>query len=684
MKLRRVRVQNYRSIRDTGWFELDEAKTILVGPNEGGKTALLRAMEQLNPGRVVTPLDPLRDFPRGQYSWIKSGTVAPADVVVVEGEYEIDEDALAAAGATSPASASTRYYRAVHLDNSVTDGLRHGSPEGAAGALVAALRGAAAHVDSLAQPPEAAPGGAGPAALELERLLATAGEPGTISPATAGALGQWVETAVAPRLDPANETEMGQLTALRAQVGAAQGVVHGDDRLLEECRSRIPVMVYVSTYPSVTPLIHLGHLADAIDADAVEPDDEYFFGNLCLLSLLGFSARELSDMGKVQDPTSGDGEAFEQYRRTLDERDAVLNTASLRLTTNIRAVWGADDDEGRQYTIRIVADQQYLKVVVEDSLGVQIELDQRSQGFKWLVSFFVVFFAQAAEASGQAVLLLDEPGLSLHGLKQRQFRHTLSRLGTSNQLVFTTHSPYMVGPEELDRVRVVELADPAKGTQVHSDLSAEDPAALLPLQEAVAFELAGSLFGGRKSLVVESLAESWYIQATAALLEEAGMAALDPEIEIVPVQALSRMVHFATVLRAEGHRVAVVVGADDAPERAAQRARLGEVLGDKQLLSAADGYEGPVARPGIEDMLHHTLVSVGRTLGWDAGPQADQGWGARPVVRSLADAAGPSFSASLLAKAYLAWARDHGAGDLSAEERVAWMKFVEKVNQALA
>lgn len=679
MKLRRVRVQNYRSVRDTGWFELDEAKTILVGPNEGGKTALLRAMEQLNPGRLVTPLDPLRDFPRGQYSWIKNGTVSPADVVVVEGEYEIDEDVFAAAGSTPAGSISTRYYRAVHLDNSVTDALVQ-APTQTADGLFGTLRSAAAYADGRAQSPEAPPGGPGPATLELERLLAAVGESATISPAVAGALAQWIETAVAPRLDPANEAETGQLAALRAQVGA----VPADDRLLEECRSRIPVMVYVSTYPSVTPIIHLGHLADAIDADAVEPADEYYFGNLCLLSLLGFSARELSDMGRVQDPASGHGESFEQYRRTLDERDAVLNTASLRLTNNIRAVWGADEDEGRQYTIRITADQQYLKVVVEDSLGVQVELDQRSQGFKWLVSFFVVFFAQAAEASGQAVLLLDEPGLSLHGLKQRQFRHTLSRLGTSNQLVFTTHSPYMVGPEELDRVRVVELADRARGTQVHSDLSAEDPAALLPLQEAVAFELAGSLFGGRKSLVVESLTECWYVQATAALLEEAGMAALDPEIEVVPVPSLSRMVHFSTVLRAEGHRVAVVVGADDAPERAAQRARLGELLGDKQLVSATDGYEGPVSKPGIEDMLRHTLISVGGTLGWDVALQADRDWGARPIVRVFTDAVGPSFSASLLAKTYLAWARDHSAGDLRADERVAWMKFVEKVNQALA
>ena len=59
--------------------------------------------------------------------------------------------------------------------------------------------------------------------------------------------------------------------------------------------------------------------------------------------------------------------------------------------------------------LKIVADGHYLKVVVEDELGVEIELDQRSEGFQWLVSFFVVFFAEAMDKHQNSVLLLDEP-----------------------------------------------------------------------------------------------------------------------------------------------------------------------------------------------------------------------------------------------------------------------------------
>ena len=49
MQLQKARVQNYRAIRDSGWFGVESDKTILVGPNEAGKTVLLRALQQINP-----------------------------------------------------------------------------------------------------------------------------------------------------------------------------------------------------------------------------------------------------------------------------------------------------------------------------------------------------------------------------------------------------------------------------------------------------------------------------------------------------------------------------------------------------------------------------------------------------------------------------------------------------------
>ena len=41
MRLIKARVQGYRSVIDSGWFDVESGKTILVGPNEAGKTAIV-------------------------------------------------------------------------------------------------------------------------------------------------------------------------------------------------------------------------------------------------------------------------------------------------------------------------------------------------------------------------------------------------------------------------------------------------------------------------------------------------------------------------------------------------------------------------------------------------------------------------------------------------------------------
>jgi energy-coupling factor transporter ATP-binding protein EcfA2 len=92
MRLTKVRLQKYRSIRDTGYFDIETAKTILVGPNEAGKTALLQALQQLNPPPGVRKFDTLRDYPRSEYNDITTKKVDPANVTVVEGHFVLEAE----------------------------------------------------------------------------------------------------------------------------------------------------------------------------------------------------------------------------------------------------------------------------------------------------------------------------------------------------------------------------------------------------------------------------------------------------------------------------------------------------------------------------------------------------------------------------------------------------------------
>ena len=444
---------------------------------------------------------------------------------------------------------------------------------------------------------------------------------------------------------------------------------------------RVPVFVLFGSYFRVKPLIHLEHLAERLESGLLD-DGAYDYGNKCLLQLLGFSARELSDLGKAAEPSRDDAAALLAYRNQLDHRAYQLNTGSAKLSEEVRAVWYPDPTRGEAERLRVIADQQYLKVVVEDELGVEIELDQRSEGFQWLVSFFIVFFAEAAGRHKNAILLLDEPGTSLHGLKQRDFREAISRLAESNQTLYTTHSPFLVGPNELDLVRVVELPDRKIGTKVYSTATASDPAALLPLQEALGYELAQTLFTDRRNLIVEELTDYWYLDAVSELLREAGIVDLNREIAVIPAGGAGKVVYFATILHAQKTKVAALLDSDAASELAARQKALVHTLGNKAILRARDAYEGAVKDTRIEDLLRTTLVHAAKsTLRWDIAAAA----AARPdlpILQVFEDEI-EGFTKYKLAKAFLRWTRTHEAQDLTEDERIHWKKLIDSVNEAL-
>ena len=95
MKLKSFRVTNYRSIIDSGVVNIEDAKTIFVGPNEAGKSATLQALQQVNAPDGVSGFDALRDYPRRLYNDISTGKVDPKNVQVVEAIFALEDEEIA-------------------------------------------------------------------------------------------------------------------------------------------------------------------------------------------------------------------------------------------------------------------------------------------------------------------------------------------------------------------------------------------------------------------------------------------------------------------------------------------------------------------------------------------------------------------------------------------------------------
>lgn len=671
MRLIKARVQNYRSIIDSGEFEIENLKTIMVGPNEAGKTVLLRALQQLNKPADVQDFEVLRDYPRSKFNDIDTGKVDPKNVTVVTGYFEL-EDSDKAEIPEEFRNCKYKFYK--NIDNSTYHNLIDAPNRLNFKDIKSDLSRLIAHLDKQYSIENSEEETNKPSIL-IKPISDTFEDSTTLSTENCKSLKSFIEKNYA-LVEEGNEKEESRYEKLIEQIDLNSKY----EEVLATLSKRKPVFILFNNYFKVKPSVHLEHLTTRTEQKLL--DDQYYdYGNLCLLKLLGFTAQELSNLGKTQSPDINNPDALKVYKDKLDTRSYKLNAASVRLSEEIKKVWMPNPDRPEADKLKVTADGQYLKVVVEDDIGVDIELDQRSEGFQWLVSFFVVFFAEAMDKHKNAILLLDEPGMSLHGLKQRDFRDTITRLAEHNQTIYTTHSPFLVGPDELDLVRVVELKNRKEGTKVHTTISSSDPAGLLPLQEALGYDLAQSLFSQQRNLILEGITDYWYLDASAQLLSDAGLESLNDKIALVFANSAGKVVYYATILFAHNLKVAALLDSDAAGDQAAQQENLVHTLGNKNILRTKDFVSG-VAKAEIEDLLRETLVKVVKDeyevdLSAKVTSQPN-----RPIIDIFASEV-TNFSKYKLAKAFVRWTRNHEAKDLTADEQKNLKNLVQQINKAL-
>ena len=82
-------------------------------------------------------------------------------------------------------------------------------------------------------------------------------------------------------------------------------------------------------------------------------------------------------------------------------------------------------------------------------------LGSRSRGFVWFFSFLALY-QDIKRKKQNVILLLDEPGLSLHGRAQADLLKYFEAELSTHQLLYTTHSPFMIDPARFERVRIVQ------------------------------------------------------------------------------------------------------------------------------------------------------------------------------------------------------------------------------------
>ena len=521
---------------DSEWIDTDDV-TALIGTNEAGKTNILLPLWKFNPakeGAIVAT----SDYPRKLYSTFRHQKQKPVFIRTV---FEVD-DALAQE-LSSVTEMPVDAIRTVEVKKSFDGDYDVDFPDAAPVRTVEKKR-----ILTILESAERALVALTPLKTEedLKGLLESSvrsaiealppGELGREELASVLATLDGVRTEAAPKTSaavPRYKQVSEDIRAVHAEISRAhpRDVDAAVDLVLES----LPKFVYYSTYGNLDSEIYLPHvLANMARKDLGAREQAKVRTLKVLFEFVKLKPEEILELGRdFKDPSDPARQPTEDEIAAIAEkkkqRSILLQSASALLTQQFRDWW-----KQGEYRFRFEADGDHFRIwVSDDKRPEEIELEGRSTGLQWFLSFYLVFLVERADAHDDAILLLDEPGLSLHPLAQRDLSVFFEGLAKDNQLLYTCHSPFLIDADRLDRARKVYL-DAAGTSKVTSDLREGDAGqrgAAYAVFAAVGLSVAESLLLGCDPVTVEGPSDQHYMTAIKSLLIGAGR--LKPGRELV-------------------------------------------------------------------------------------------------------------------------------------------------------
>jgi predicted ATP-dependent endonuclease of OLD family len=254
----------------------------------------------------------------------------------------------------------------------------------------------------------------------------------------------------------------------------------------------------------------------------------------------------------------------------FEQSNAELEAISSLLTQKVKSAW--KQNQHLKLDVAIEHEQQpngqtkrFLQFRVEDRRhDFSNRLDRRSTGFRWFVSFIASFFE--FQKDKDLILLLDEPGLSLHARAQKDLLDAIdTNLANGRQVIYTTHSPFMVRTESLGRVRIVEDKGPDLGAIATNDAgTTSDPDTLFPLQAALGYDIAQNLFIGNRNVLLEGTSDFIYLVAFSSHLGSIDRTTFPTNCRLLPAGGATNIPTFIALL---GGKLDIVVLLDGKAQR---------------------------------------------------------------------------------------------------------------------
>ena len=263
-----------------------------------------------------------------------------------------------------------------------------------------------------------------------------------------------------------------------------------------------------------------------------------------------------------------DIEKLEGFKSSPSKLIKFLNTASKNLTQRLNPSW-----KGEAINVELRLNPgNILSVVLSDvhkdgtitNTGL---LNRRAEGFKWTFSFIVNFAAETQRSElKEAILLLDEPARNLHPTQQAGISDLLKNLAGSNQVLYATHSPFMIFDYTPGNLLVVELDKKKHLSRIFYDYWKADDATLTPILYGLSKGLVGSItdrevgYNSRPLIIVESMSDTMYLNAFDKFLQDPNIS-MNP-LNVVPAYSKNSVLPLSIFYHTHGYNTFVLLDND--------------------------------------------------------------------------------------------------------------------------
>ena len=268
---------------------------------------------------------------------------------------------------------------------------------------------------------------------------------------------------------------------------------------------------------------------------------------------------------------------LEEYQNSPSKLIKLLNQASKKLTSRLNPAW-----KGEPIHVELRFNPgNIMSVVISDvhrdgtitNTGL---LNRRAEGFKWTFSFIINFAAETQRSElKEAILLLDEPARNLHPTQQRGIADMLKNLAGTNQVLYATHSPFMIFDYTPGNLLVVELERKNHLSKIYYEYWKADDATLIPILYGLSRGLVESTVdreigsNSRPIIIVETMSDTMYLNAFDKFLQDPNIS-MNP-LNVIPAYNKNSVLPLAIFYRDHGYNTFILLDNDNESKQIAEQ-----------------------------------------------------------------------------------------------------------------